>query len=82
VYGGITLQPGLEEAGAAADSLTMYPATPILSVAASVIEISNLPAVAGMLNIVIAGATVSGGVTVVVALLPVETLPEPSLAQA
>ena len=72
-----------EAAGAVANSVTIYPVTPTVSVAVKVlIETTNEEAVAGMVNPVTMGAAVSGRVIVTEALLLVETLPAASLAQA
>ena len=75
-----------EAAGAVADSVTIYPVTPTLSVAVKVVmETVNEEDVAGMVNPVTVGGVVSaagGSVMVTEALRLVETLLAASFAQA
>ena len=81
--GATALQPGIFAAGAEALSVTRYPVTLKLSLAAN----EEMPtvsefALAGMEKELIAGAAVSGSVIVTLLLRPADTLPAASLVQA
>ena len=81
--GAEAVQPAAPAAGEVVLSVSMYPVTPMLSVAVKLlIATVRDAAVAGIMKTVIAGAVVSGRVMVTDLLIFGDILPAASLAQA